>query len=536
MEFYDKIKTLLDENKIEECKNEFYSFENWQLLEDTCWDLTHLFCELLGKQHDEEALNFLQQAALYLCQQFGNPKELFLIYLENSDSFFKNDSNYYMLIEAVQVLLMRQSTKFVFYSLELAINQLRKNIAKKIDYENIFNLTNKYTDFLANFVDFLLANNDSNMKNLLLYSLVNLFHEPLLNKNLESDEHSELIKKILAQISKLEANFFNLIIRLHTEKQAETDTIKLSNQSLGPFLYSVYKHEPSRFPLIYSGFYQLRVFSPIVNDLINQTKNQYALEKSLIILSIILNKVESKSLDGNILELDDLVELVQLLFKVAVFSEFESVRKQALDVLKLFFDRFNRMGRYWFLIYFLNDNSKNETLNNYASSYLVYLFKEELNECLSSNDPFYNYQFKTRVNFNFKRLFSLITRLNPSTNLMQEASKVMAILNLIRFVLIGDKQNQTGLNELLVAGDYLEELKRLTEATKSSYELEKHTMLNKPQENESGSQLEVKTQNGILNEPSFDEKLQSVKNGLQSIELIESLRLRSLELLNERIQ
>ena len=147
MEFYENFKTLLETNQIDECSTLYYSFEGFQLIEDYSWELTQLFCELLNKQTEGKTLEFIRQASLYLSSQFGNAKELFLIYLENAESFFAIDQNYFTLVDLIQVLLHRLSPKFVFYSIELAINQLRKNIAKKIDqlcFIGLFPLNNLF--------------------------------------------------------------------------------------------------------------------------------------------------------------------------------------------------------------------------------------------------------------------------------------------------------------------------------------------------------------------------------------------------------
>jgi hypothetical protein len=539
MEFYDNIKTLLENNEIKECSELFYSFESIQQVEDLSWELVNLFSEQIVKHeqinNNEQCLTFLRQASLYICGNFGNAKELFLVYLENADSFFVSDVNYCWLIDSLQCLLTRLATKFIFYSFELALNQLKKNLVKKS-----FNLklTNKYVDFLNAFVNY---KADLNMKKLLVNSIVSLFNEPLLTLDLNKDldEQDDLVKKMLNVMNNFDSNYLNLIINLHNQ----TD---LNQLGVGSLLYTIYNrkynlNDKFQLPVVYEAFYELRVLLPVLNDLINQTRSQFGVEKALFIYAIILNRIPVKSLDESVLmDINDLIESIQLLFKVTVFAEHENTRKQAVDVLKLYFNRFNRQGRYAFINYFISDNLKNESLNNYVTSFLVYLFKEELNECLTNNELFYAYHVKNvkHINSNFKRTFNLITKLNTfsQNNLVQESSKVIAILNLIRFLLIKDKQNETGINELLIVSDYLNELNKSIAATKSSYSYEQHNMLNKEksEETSSSSKMEVSTQNGIVNEMTDDEKLLSVKNAIQSIELIESLQTRCVELLNEK--
>ena len=546
MEFYDKIRTLLDNNQIDECSDLFYSFESIQLVEDCSWELTSLFCEQITKQPDKKAVQFIEQASFYVAGQFGSPKELFLIYLENAESFFNLDSNYFLLVDLVQTLLLRLSAKLVYYSLELAINQLRKNIVKNIQQTNIISLTKKFVNFLAVFTE--MTRSDQNMKQLLVSSLINLFNEPLLAIDLEEENTNkqDLVKKILEILQKLNVNFFNLIIDLHKQVGAKTDSqaLAISHLSLGSFVYVAYskKYDLNKYelPSVYAGFYELRCLSPILEDYLNQTQNQLALEKVLLTFTKVLNRIPSKSLQRDTFEFLPIVETLQTLFKITVFSQFECVRKQTVNVLRSYFERFDRTGRHWFLHYFLHDNCTNESLNNYVSSFLIYLFKEEVNECLSTNETFYTYHIKEdskRVNLNFKRIFNLITKLktSPQSNVIQEGSKISAILNLIRFLLIKDKLNETGMNDLLIVSDYLSELGKQVEATKSSYGYQKHNLFNTKEKNETdGGEMEVSTQNGTLAEPTLDEKISSVQNALQSIELIESLQTRCIELLNEK--
>lgn len=546
MEFYDQIRTLLERNQIDECSELFYSFESIQLVEDYSWELTSLFCEQITKQTEEKTVQFIRQASFYVAGQFGSPKELFLIYLENAESYFHSDTNYFLLVDLVQMLLLRLSAKLVYYSLELAINQLKKNILKNAQHSNIVSLTRKYVDFLSVFVD--MSQSDQNMKQLLVSSLINLFNEPLIGIDLEEEntDKQDLVKKILDSIQKLNVNFFNLFTDLHKQVRIKTDSqaLTISPLSLGSFVYVAYsrKYNLNKYelPSVYTGFYELRCLSPLLEDYLNQTQNQMALEKALLTFTKILNRIPLKSLERETFEILPIVETLQTLFKITVFSQFESVRKQTVTVLRLYFERFDRTGRHWFLHYFLHDNYTNESLNNYVSSFLIYLFKEEVNECLSTNEPFYAYHVKEdskRVNLNFKRIFNLITKLNtsPQSNVIQEGSKISAVLNLIRFLLIKDKLNETGINELLIVSDYLSQLSKQVEATKSSYGYQKHNLLGTKDKNEAdGGEIEVSTQNGTLTEPTLDDKISSVQNALQSIELIESLQTRCTELLNEK--
>ena len=104
-------------------------------------------------------------------------------------------------------------------------------------------------------------------------------------------------------------------------------------------------------------------FIPIINFMLSHPSNESSLAKGLHVLKFYLSKLESKSLEGNLLELNSLVQTFQLLFRVSTYSTKETIRKEAVDNLRAFFHKFNRQGRYEILNYFLNDNLKDQTLN-----------------------------------------------------------------------------------------------------------------------------------------------------------------------------
>jgi len=125
------------------------------------------------------------------------------------------------------------------------------------------------------------------------------------------------------------------------------------------------------------------------------------------------------------MEIQAVVQTFQLLFRVATYSTKESLRTTGVDALKSFFYKFDRQGRYTILNYYLYDNAKDTTLNNYVSSYLIYLFKEEVASTLDSNEQFYKCA-------NFTRIFKLVVKLKlgMKTDIIQESSRINAVLKL----------------------------------------------------------------------------------------------------------
>lgn len=199
MEFSELFKETLESGNLEECTTLLYSVENIQLVGDASWDLSTVLCQFAAKSDTPESIDFIRNATMYICQLFGNPKELFLVYLENSESFFSTNAKYFLLADILQTLLLRQSPRFIFYSLELALNQLVKLI-KKITLEladkqvecveqRLVVITNKFVDFLEVFIGKDMEDRSFNLKSLVTIALVNLFNEPFMSVEFSMDDN-----------------------------------------------------------------------------------------------------------------------------------------------------------------------------------------------------------------------------------------------------------------------------------------------------------------------------------------------------------
>lgn len=611
MEFYDRIEKLLENNELEECKELIYSTDNSKHLHEFSWDLASLFCNHLNKSIDNEPLvATLVDLSKHLCANYGSAKELFLIYLENSEYFLKeDDSNYFHLIDLLTVILDRLSIKFVLYSLELAINELLKYIKKTlskirnencelndVDIERANKLINKLIDLVELFVYKEIENERVNeqantkLKEYLTNIMINLYNEPYLyvdfsseldNNNVNVDLKStsssiKLLNRIYKLVNLFNKDLFKLFVGLEEklanknekenepidddgkeEEEEEEDTksnkVNVNKFALSSFIYfslfiqtnNLIGSSELRFnhlPMVYTHFYMLLKLVPSVIRFLSMTSSEVCLAKGLFVCDFYMTKIDSNSLESGILEINSLIELVEVLFKTIIYSNFETIRKQTIKTARLFFNCLNRQGRFEFLKYFLNNYHSDETMNNYLSSYLVYLFKEEVNDCFSKNDSFYFCKSESDSNKNFNQLFSLIVNLrdHEKTDLIQESSKIIACLNMIRFILLRDKLNQTNIYKLVKANNYLACLERSIQLAKAHYELEQHNIklgVNKSQSQQPSPKLNVATlANEQLNEPTDKDKLSAVGSALQTLDLIECLRVRINEIISENTQ
>ena len=557
MEFYETIKDLLDQREFVKCSDEYYSVMNIQNLEDVSWDLASLFCEYLAKNDpnkDNDLIEFAYKASMYLCELFGNPKELFLIYIESGEDYFTNESKFIILVDILQILLLRLPPKLVHYSLEMALNQFNKYMKKlqtpleDSNWESFIRVTNRYIDFLSIFVNKELEEPITmNLRTMLTNTLVNLINDPFSKLNLESEnltftkinldlKQSDSLKRVFCLINKLNKNVLSLTLDLENLPNDDT-SIKPDKIAISLLVYLILTKDfdlsptasPAYLPMVYNSFYLMNILYPMLSRLFSPTV-QNLVPRALCTLNCLLSKIEDFSLKHEILELNAVTNYIQLLFRVVVYSDLELNRKNGVETLKTYFHKLNRSGRFWFINYFLLSNEQDETLNNFVSSYLIYLFKEEVNESLNTEDGFY-----LAETFNFKRLFTLSIRLKKGGDIVRVSSRIIGALNMIRFVILRDKEDKTGVYKLLLNLDFLADLKKIITDTKSHYQFEAKNTKENPK-TESSQQLEVTTaSNETIKEPSVEEKLKSIDSALQTLDLIESLRSRCRELYYENI-
>jgi hypothetical protein len=202
LRFYEDFERyLVVEGDILKCHEIFYDVLNIQFINDYADDISSLFIDNLfgadwsstNMKLDADRSQFCADASLYLCQLFGNPKDLFLFYLEKSAQFMNaGDLKFELFVDILHHLLMRLPQKLLQSSLEMALCELQKYV-KQIDSESIQDaavktgsssainrlcrVTTKYIDFISSFASM----NDKTLSNILTISSVNLMDKPLLD-------------------------------------------------------------------------------------------------------------------------------------------------------------------------------------------------------------------------------------------------------------------------------------------------------------------------------------------------------------------
>lgn len=183
-----------------------------------------------------------------------------------------------------------------------------------------------------------------------------------------------------------------------------------------------------------------------------------------------------------------------------------------------------------------NLHNNHQTGTNFILAYLIYLVKEELSESFKCNDHFY-------ASNNFGVLFALIfnagRECGAAGKLVEEAARVIAELNLVRFVLLVDKANTSRVCELVRSSGYLERVEVRARDARNMYELELRDLRKQPSEQVQSNNKEFKAMtvgNEEIREPSREDHVTATMTALRTIDMIDCLRLRVDEILSQSSQ
>jgi hypothetical protein len=635
MEFYQTLEKHLAGKDLDEFRRVFYDKQNAHHLNEFSWDIALLLITSLSASEEKESVSHLaclREANVYLCQNAGNSRELYLVYLQNAASYFlKSNDTFILLVELVELLLMRTTPKFLSHSLNSAV-RLFNSYLSKLSKPNNEIVYERYILFLERLASFTECNNNkekethahdndkSKLKLLLTRLLVNLFddHDDLssssspplsLNIDLDKKHETENVKSLINDnknntrtttsstlvyshrvcrlITKLNRNIVKLILDLERDEDEEMSNdndeddddddgqddetkINLNRLALSSFVYfsfvSAVEQSPivaaatavtvaECIPLVYEKLFVFLALLKPINRLLSQASDQVCLKKGLALLSTWLPRQTSESFVAeHLLELEHVTNSLELLFRVSIYASDPLVRRQSTECLRVYFLKFPRAGRYEFLKFYLHKPVDDSAQSNmYKTAYLIYLFKEELNECFTHNDGFYfggGEHFKSLFNLIFNSSLSSLLPPNrqfrlDNDSIVENSAKIIASLNLLRFILLKDRcQNRTGIFQLVTSASflYLHELRNEITLTRRYYDAEMRKSSSSVdstsgRDSNGSDTFQVLTvDNQVIREPSEADKRNSVHMALQTVDIIESLSVRCAEILTDEIK
>ncbi|KAM6124420.1 LOW QUALITY PROTEIN: glomulin [Pterocles gutturalis] len=535
--------------------------KNKVIVKNMGWNLISplVRCIFMYKQEDdkrEHCLKILDQLA-----QLCNPKELFLGLLEQIEQTSGEQvcQTVMLLLQPLQTVLLKLQNKKAYsvgLSLAMIMNQLtplpvpytKEQIEE--DKLGLCQCCNAVVDFVKPFVKEVKnmeessEYNDMELKEELLKFCMKSLKYPLLTAQLEQlegiEEHpfrhfaTEIIG-ILWDIREL----IPLVFLHRKDKRPQWENQEFADiernnsaDSLACLSYLIFVQHfgIDCLPMVFSPSYLLQCNMMHIEVLLIRTEESM-LSKGLDLFESCLLRMEDNSLLHQYLEFRDFINTPQVLVKVMTLCPIEQLRKKSLNILQLLIDKFDAEGKYTLFRCLLKTS-------NHAGveGYIIKNIKDQVHLSLMACD---NSWF---TGHHLISLLDLVLSLpeGAETDLLQNSDRIMASLNLLRYLIIKDHEsdNRTGVWTTLtkIEQNFLKPLHVGLNMSKAHYEAEiKNTKQNRRAAHSSNTVCSVTVSGEKM--PALTPEMQlQVLLALFTFDLIESVLARVEELIEVKIK
>ncbi|XP_042318800.1 glomulin [Sceloporus undulatus] len=185
------------------------------------------------------------------------------------------------------------------------------------------------------------------------------------------------------------------------------------------------------FPLVFSPSYILQCNMVHIRVLLNR-QEEPVLSKGLALLENCLMRLENNSLLTESLDFKVFVTTSEDLVKVATMCPFESLRKKSIKVLQLCIDKFEEEGKYILFRCLLQTSN-----HSGVEGFIIQNIKNQIDLALRKPE---GHSFF--IGLSLIKLLDRVLLLpeGASTDLLQNSDRIMAALNLLRYIFIIDKE------------------------------------------------------------------------------------------------
>ncbi|PSN31728.1 hypothetical protein C0J52_19832 [Blattella germanica] len=296
---------------------------------------------------------------------------------------------------------------------------------------------------------------------------------------------------------------------------------KLPTLSIAVLYYLVLAEQIclDKIPQVYSPVYIFQRCLFLI-DILLRCSEEFIIHKGLLLAKAVISRLEDGSIHFSSLDSPLHKEFIESLTKVMVYSEVEEQRKSGVIILKKYLHKFDVKGQY-----LLMTNLPTVVNHSGILGFLITQLKDMIIQ--SSNSSSY---------FCGKSLFDLLKKYcslqyGAETDLVENADQVISALNLLRFLILRDKDNKTGIwdNIGIFQNIFLDPLREGIKLSRAHYELKlkdlEEEKKNCSDSGKTSSKSEVTIIVGGQQLPNlpYEEKVAVINSALNAFDLMESL-------------
>ncbi|XP_061098508.1 glomulin, FKBP associated protein a [Conger conger] len=527
------------------------------------WNLVGPLVQVLLKKEEESLPHCL--AILTHLLEVCSAKELLIALLEQVEEAHPDTiaETICLLLQPLQTVLLRLGSKkassvgMALSTLLAQVSRLPVPYTEEQEEEDAYGLCRCCTALLAfvrPFVEEVEKDRadagapDAELRSELLKFCMKCLNEPLVQAQLKNDpdvpENPPLRNfavEILAILRRIGEHLPDLLFRQLLKKKEEPgfleEDVRYPKDSLACLAYLVFVQHIAMetFPAVFSPVFILQSNMEHINILLSRKEESY-LAKGLDLYEKSLVRVEDCSLPVDLLELKSFFSVPQNLVKVMTLCPIQHLRTKGLAVFQLSIDKFDTEAKYKFFRCMLKTSH-----HAGVEGYIIKNIRNQIDYALKPGNG--NAWF---LGTHLLPLLRLVLSLpqGPETDLLQGLDRVMESLNLLRYLLIRDKEweNETGIwTELYKIEDYyLKPLRVGLNMSKAHYEAE----LKSTRESRRVKAKELREHAPVCNVTVGNDKLpnmtpetqmQVLHSALCTFDLMESVLVRIEELVAAKI-
>ncbi|XP_006882465.1 PREDICTED: glomulin isoform X1 [Elephantulus edwardii] len=491
-------RRCIDEGHIDQLLEIIQNEKNKIIIRNMGWNLVGpvVRCLLWNDKEDDKRKDYFLM--LDLLVKLCNPKELLLGLLEliEEPSGKQISQIILLLLQPLQKVIQKLHNNKA-YSVGLALSTIWNQLSLlPVPYSKEQIQTDDYglcqcckalIDFTKPFVEEIIHAKENSLENeklkdeLLKFCFKSL-KCPLLTaqfpKQLEEAENDPLwcfASEIVGFLLAIGEPFSRMIINHGKKKRIwkylefEEEEDKQLADSMASLAYLVFVQGITidQLPMVMSPLYLLQ-FNMGYIEVFLQRKEESVFPKGLELLENGLLRIEDNSLLHQYLEIKSFLSVPQDLVKIMTLCPIETLRKKGLAMLQLYINKLDSQGKYTLFRCLLNTSN-----HSGVEAFIIQNIKNQID--LTLKGVHYNKWFMGPQLVSLLDLVLILPE-GAETDLLQNSDRIMASLNLLRYLIIKDNENdnQTGLWTELgkIENNFLKPLHMGLNMSKAHYEAE----------------------------------------------------------------
>ncbi|XP_033354872.1 glomulin [Bombus vosnesenskii] len=561
--FVKELTDNLKENKFEEVLHFFEGNSYDDIIRESSWDIVPIILSYLTMENIKCNGNLVECCTIILnaIVEKCNPSETVLELLEQVEGP-EDDIKFSIILSVLIKCLSKMDNKMK--AIEWCISTIKSYIESlpipEKDSQDYIIITNKVKNIYNEVILFLEPLiNESRLGNSKTYTilrdylasiLIFLMGKPLIylqEKELESCSSKPLPERIVILVSQVTGDLLSFLnitnVRsrksMSKKKNIEEESCNLKvtlfelNENISDLAYANFYfyvitklHLWEKVPQVYDLQY---VFQACIYLIVKLLQEQESTMKGLNFLDHLLMRLTRRSLTLQLLELNIFFELFNVLVNVMIYSNSNKERKKALNLFQNYIEMFDIQARYSIILYLYQTNEHSGLL-----SLTTGIFKTSIIECLQAKPPMPYF-----LGSNLGTLIKLACKLHhgSASDLVELCDEIITSLNLLRFLFIRDKQNQTGIWNLVnkLHNEYLLPLREGIDLSRAHWkvkikDLEEQKKMHKITENieleKSYAEITLTVGGEKLPAMPVPEKITFCYQALNGLDIMESILIR----------